>query len=316
MNGFVMQETYFPFICTIIDDASTDGEAVVIRKYLDEQFDLKDKSIVRQEETDNYVMTFARHRTNLNCYFAVYYLKYNHHSIKKTKKPYYNEWTTCKYIATCEGDDYWVDPCKLQKQVLFLERSPGYGLVYTNHYNDIDGKLSMFREKGNTEFRQIVLESGIGTLTACYRTEIYNDYIRDIQPQTKNWLMGDSPLWKYMAFHSKIKFLPDYTAVYRVLPESASHSRDYKRRIDFVKSGCDVQLYFIQRYMNNIADKKKYEKFVKIRRNQTILAILFRNGMISEVRDFVMNNKKEISCWMVTKEAFRGVFKRYIISKL
>ena len=51
MNGFTMQETNFPYVCTILDDASTDGEQEVIKKYLQEHFDLEDKSVVRNEET-------------------------------------------------------------------------------------------------------------------------------------------------------------------------------------------------------------------------------------------------------------------------
>lgn len=68
LNGFCMQETTFPFICTIVDDASTDGEQEVIKQYLHEHFDLEDTSIVRNEETKDYTLTFARHKTNKNCY--------------------------------------------------------------------------------------------------------------------------------------------------------------------------------------------------------------------------------------------------------
>ena len=61
-------------------------------------------------------------------YFAVVYLKENHYSQKKSKAPYLTEWEDTKYIALCEGDDYWTDPLKLQKQVDFLERHPDYSL--------------------------------------------------------------------------------------------------------------------------------------------------------------------------------------------
>ena len=71
MNGFCMQESDFPFVCCIVDDASMDGEQEVIKKYLLEHFDL-DNKIVRNEETDDYVLTLARHKTNMSCYFAVY----------------------------------------------------------------------------------------------------------------------------------------------------------------------------------------------------------------------------------------------------
>ena len=85
LNGFTMQKTNFPYVCTIIDDASTDGEQEVIKKYLQDNFDLEDKSVVRNEDTDDYVLNFAQHKTNRNCYFAVLYLKYNH-----TPKSYKN----------------------------------------------------------------------------------------------------------------------------------------------------------------------------------------------------------------------------------
>lgn len=126
MNGFCMQETTFPFVCTIIDDASTDGEPEVIENYLKEHFDLSNESVVRKEETDDYVLTFTQHKTNKNCFFAVLLLKYNHYGIGKPKEQYIEDWSEVKYIAWCEGDDYWTDPMKLEKQVGFLESNPDF----------------------------------------------------------------------------------------------------------------------------------------------------------------------------------------------
>lgn len=131
MNGFTMQETNFPFVCAIVDDASTDGEQEVIKNYMNEHFDLEEKKIVRQEETDDYVLIFARHKTNLNCFFAVFYLKYNHYSIKKSKVPYFAKWReNAKYIASCEGDDYWTTPNKLQMQFEVLEKNKDCSICF------------------------------------------------------------------------------------------------------------------------------------------------------------------------------------------
>lgn len=140
MNGFTMQETNFPFVCAIIDDASTDGEQEVIRNYLNEHFDL-DNKVAQQEETDDYIFNFARHKTNLNCHFAVFYLKYNHYR-KKAKGPYIARWRDkAKYIAICEGDDYWIDNHKLQRQVDFLDSNPDYMMHFHNAIVRFDNHL-------------------------------------------------------------------------------------------------------------------------------------------------------------------------------
>ena len=162
MNGFCIQETNFPFVCTIVDDASTDGEQEVIRKYLKAHFNLEDKTIVRNEETNDHVLTFARHKTNKNCFFAMFYLKYNHYSIRKAKRQYLKDWVNkSKYSASCEGDDYWISPYKLQRQVDFLESHPNYTacfhnalLKYENHSRD--DKLMCNFNSGDFDTAQIV----------------------------------------------------------------------------------------------------------------------------------------------------------------
>ena len=131
-NGFTSQETKFPFICCILDDASTDGEQDVIRKYLQEHFDLEDKSITCEEETEDFTYIFTRHKTNHNCFFALYFLKHNNkegQTLFHRVIQYTSGWTKkSKYIAFCEGDDYWTDSKKLQKQVDFLESHPEYAI--------------------------------------------------------------------------------------------------------------------------------------------------------------------------------------------
>ena len=135
MDGFCMQQTSFPFVCLIMDDASTDGEPEVIKQYLNDHFDTE-----WTKETDDYHLTLARHQENKNCYFAVYLLKYNHYSIKKLRLKYYREVTDeIDYVALCEGDDYWTDAHKLQKQADALDANPQATLVYTN-FQAIDGE--------------------------------------------------------------------------------------------------------------------------------------------------------------------------------
>lgn len=252
MNGFMMQETNFPFVCAIVDDASNDGEQKVIKNYLNNHFDIEDKKVARHEETDDYVLTFARHKTNVNCYFAVLYLKYNHYK-KKSKGQYLAQWRKkAKYIAICEGDDYWIDSQKLQKQVNFMESNPEYGLCYTRCYTNVAGIVSKNAIGGKgTTLSELLNDNCICTLTTLFLNSIYNLYCEEVQPSKHHWKMGDYPRWLWMSSVSKIGYMDDITAVYRILPETASHTKNIEKKMMFLDSMLDIQLYFNNLYGND-----------------------------------------------------------------
>ena len=135
LDGFCRQQTDFPYLCVIVDDNSKDGEQEVIRQYLSDHF-----TVESIKETDDYHLTLARHKDNKNCYFAVFLLKYNHYSIKKPIRTHYQELVSgVNYLAFCEGDDYWTDEHKLQKQADALDTNPQAMMVYTN-FRIIDGE--------------------------------------------------------------------------------------------------------------------------------------------------------------------------------
>lgn len=219
LDGFCMQETTFPFVCTIIDDASTDGEQEIIKKYLWEHFDLEDESIIRNEETDDYALTFARHRTNMNCFFAVLYLKYNHYSIKKSKRQYISEWLDyVGYEALCEGDDYWINSQKLQRQVSFLEDNPDYVLCFHNvkvlkqqECKIVDDFIT--REvPETTTIEDLVNGNYIHTpsVVCRYVPEVYEAHNR-----LYGVVIGDFMNYLLLAQYGKIKKIYDCMAIYR-----------------------------------------------------------------------------------------------------
>lgn len=110
LEGFVMQKTNFRFEAIVHDDASTDGTAAIIREYAEKYPDI----IKPIYETEN---------------------QYSKHDGSLTK--IMNEACKGKYIALCEGDDYWIEPYKLQKQVDFLESSPDYSMCWTDAFVEI-----------------------------------------------------------------------------------------------------------------------------------------------------------------------------------
>ena len=104
MNGFTMQKTNFPFVCYIIDDASTDGEPEVIKAYLNEYFDMENANY---EEIETANIIIAKHKDNRNCTFAVYFLKHNLWKEPELKNTHIRPWREhSEYEAFCEGDDY------------------------------------------------------------------------------------------------------------------------------------------------------------------------------------------------------------------
>ncbi len=99
LDGFVMQQTNFPIEIIVHDDASTDSTATIVKEY-EEKYPHLFNNVYRTE---------------------------NWYSQGKDIWGYlFTQKAQGKYIALCEGDDYWTDPLKLQKQVDFLEKNPEY----------------------------------------------------------------------------------------------------------------------------------------------------------------------------------------------
>lgn len=146
MNGFCMQKTSFPYLAIVLDDASTDGEQEVVRHYLNSNFDISLASGYKTWETEEAYYIYARHLQNLNCFFCVIFLKTNYYSHSKDKERLLKEWEkSAKYIALCEGDDYWTDPLKLQKQFDILEAHPECAFS-VHDYTEYFQNKKIFRE--------------------------------------------------------------------------------------------------------------------------------------------------------------------------
>lgn len=221
LNGFTMQETNFPYVCTIVDDASTDGEPEILRKYLQNHFDLNGNLVSRTKESDDYSMIFVQHKKNRNCYFVVYFLKYNHYHNPETKrrmKEYNREWNNgSKYIACCEGDDYWIDPMKLQKQYDFLESHPDYTLIGSNgiiQYSDFSKGIEYFNNHWglrDVTFAELVNTWAFPTASLFFRKEILDNY----PSWSKELHFGDDIIVMTSAIHGKVATLGEMSCVYR-----------------------------------------------------------------------------------------------------
>lgn len=234
IQGIMMQQTQFPWELIVADDCSTDGTKEILEEY--------------RERHPNLIKLIL-HKTNVGA-------GQNWLELITTPKS--------KYIAYCEGDDYWTDPLKLQKQVSLLECNDRYGMVYSRA---MELNSSRPKYKGATvgagfrDVHDLLWCNPIPSLTIVVRTQLYHEYIRQIQPQHRNWKMGDYPGWLWMAFNSQILFMSDITGMYRVSPDSASHSSDERRRFYFNLSSFEIAEYFALKY----CDANDYAVFIERR---------------------------------------------------
>lgn len=224
LEGFVMQKTNFPFEAIVHDDASTDGTAAIIREYAEKYPDI----IKPIYETEN---QYSKHDGSLQRIM--------------------NAHIRGKYVALCEGDDYWIDPLKLQKQFDFLESHLDYGLVHTDFNIISESNIKEYRIRRKLGERQNVLEQillgnyDIGTLTVMFRKDLYDSLPKYYL--SKKFPMGDLPLWIEFAAVAKIKYISDVTANYRRLDSSASHSTNFCKRMAFIDALFDCRLYYLQK---------------------------------------------------------------------
>lgn len=233
MSGFTMQQTSFPFVCTIVDDASTDGEQEVIRKYVEENFDFSEGSVAYNKETDYAHITYAQHKTNKNCYFAVLFLKKNHYSQKKPKLPYLEEWRNiCEYEALCEGDDYWIAQNKLEKQVNYLDNNRNCVLI-SHGYKSVNERTGRFED---CVFCKEIIDLGIilnkHTIIATASMVFRNSVAKEYHEFMSNKPSFDYSIKAFFSMKGDICNIPEVMSVYRYCSNAswtsnATHNDDF-----------------------------------------------------------------------------------------
>lgn len=218
LNGFVMQKTNFPFVCLVIDDCSTDGEQNVIKAYLNRECKIED---AKHYDNENANIIVVPHQKNINCTIVVYFLKENHYSKKKSKLPYLEPWLNkCKYRAICEGDDYWIDPLKLQKQVEFMESHPDCTMtcsrakLYSEKQQKYIGERYCYNQSQYVDPKEIIERGGlyINTCSIIYRIEIKDNY----PDYCKQCVVGDYPLQIMCAMKGRVYYFDEAMSVYRI----------------------------------------------------------------------------------------------------
>jgi glycosyltransferase involved in cell wall biosynthesis len=184
LNGFVIQQTTFPFEIIVHDDASTDGTVNIVKEY-----------------EAKYPHFFA------NIYQTENQLSKDIASVTKITFAA----ARGKYIAICEGDDYWKDPDKLQKQIDFLEQNDTYTACCSNVF-ELRGtdEIKIEGGKKTIQYRDLARGNCIYTNTVVFRNII------SIPDWFSKCTMCDWILWLLLSKKGDIYQFPEQMAVYRM----------------------------------------------------------------------------------------------------
>ncbi|WP_173468726.1 glycosyltransferase [Fibrobacter succinogenes] len=196
IDGFLMQQTTFPFEVLIHDDASTDKTATIIRDY-ESRFPNIIKGIYEKENQ--------------------YKLDKHHEKIDAL--------ISGKYIAVCEGDDYWTDPNKLQLQVDFLESHPDYTLCF--HAAEIKKEDSLFchSEALYVQDKEYTVDELLDNWIAPTASFVFRREILDYPEKNPDrFVVGDTVLVLKSLALGKVRGFSKKMSVYRIHQSSVTYS--------------------------------------------------------------------------------------------
>lgn len=241
LEGFIIQKTTFPFIAIVHDDASTDKTAEIIEEYALKYPDII-KPILEKENQ------YSKHDGSLG-------------RILNNAIP-----ESVKYIAMCEGDDYWTDPLKLQIQVDFLEQHPDYAFI-CHRFVTYDQEKGFYRkEYAYAEYQNssnLIITPRLffkvwitQPLTALIRKSSYLK-VEEMKKNNEFHYWRDVHLFYYLLKDGKGLSLNRVMGVYRWHNEGIASKLEYNRKM---KLRYDI---YKELYICNLQDKLLRKAFLK-----------------------------------------------------
>jgi len=287
LDGFVMQQTNFRFEAVVHDDASTDGSADIIREYA-EKYPYIIKPIYEEENQ---------------------YSKYNG-SLSRIM----NEACKGKYIAYCEGDDYWIDPLKLQKQVDYLENHLEFAGIHTAfaiYHQNLEKKeyrhWALYNDKKLLASDIVADNTDIQTCTILINRKKFNELYEkqgDLFMIDGKYVSSDIQSFSGFAWFFGIGYIDDVTAVYRIHNDSVSGRGDIEKAICHRQRAYRIRSHMAEKL--SLSDTVK--KQIRVKCNLEVLQLQLRAGKYDDANntnDVYLNSK--IIQWLIAMLKFSQI---------
>ena len=247
LDSILMQKTNFDFEILVGEDDSSDGTREICLQYA--------------KRYPDKIRLFLHLRENIIPYDG------RVGGLSNFKNNIYN--ARGKYLAICEGDDYWIDSLKLQKQVDFLNENTDYGMIFSDikmiNGSDNEIKTTPFYEKlkilykSGDIFWPLIDGNFINTLTACVKTELLLDYMLNYDEE----FAYDYRFWLHVASKSKIKYANEKWANYRVHDLGVSRSNNFfNKRTPLVRQSALLKNLSLMNHDFDAIDNKVLSKVI------------------------------------------------------
>jgi glycosyltransferase involved in cell wall biosynthesis len=242
IEGVLRQQTYYPYELVVGEDCSTDTTRKIVLKY-----QRKHPHIIR-------VITSACNvGAKRNCWRIDNALR-------------------GRYVAFCDGDDYWHHPQKLQKQIDYLQTHQNVGLVHSGmDFASIQSPARRARRRAWAYYRSVLADEKnlfleimlcryrLGTSSVCVRRALFESVIRSDPEvyQSDRFVLSDLALWLDFSRRTQFQFFDESLATYRILSESASRSKDPARVKEYTLNVFDLRSYYLNKYSSAVDDSER-----------------------------------------------------------
>lgn len=214
LSSILDQETTFDYHIFLSDDASTDNTQAFVDTYLENHPKRENVTFIKQAKNLGWMPNFI-------------------FTLQKCQE------SGAKYIAMCEGDDFWTNPNKLQKQIDLLEQNPDVSLIchqYKELYNDGSTtdcpyfRKDFFQGKSSFRFSQKDFEEfmRIQTMTIVFRSSAL-----DLSLRAQYDFYCDTHIKHHILDHGSGLYTNDFDAIYRIHGNNVFMSLDHRKKIKF-----------------------------------------------------------------------------------